>query len=418
MALIAVDMTPVRPCGENGGAKILVLELLKSFQKMAPDNHFLLLTANWNDDELSALDAPNMSRLCVLTEEGDKINIHQPRGRISRRLVKLYRGLRRRFKKYLPQRSGPLASQGVDLLFCPFTAPTYAEQGIKVVSIVYDLQHLKFPQFFSQDEIDARNGFFEEVRFRADYIVCISEQVRQSVIRYLKTDPKKTSTVHICIQSELRIPDGLDISACLKELGIIKRPYMFYPANFWPHKNHLMLLTAFNIFLSRHPECEIDLVFTGALDKFQEVLKTAVKGLGLSERVHFLGFVSREQLAAVLKGCQFLVFPSLYEGFGIPLLEAMAFGKPVICSNTTSLPEVGAEAALYFDPRIPAEMVSCMEKIVFRKSLRSNMKKRGLRRASEFMTEDMARNYLDIIYSAINNNGPSFGQEVKSLCPL
>ena len=415
MALIAVDMTPVRPGGENGGAKILVLELLKSFQEMAPNDHFLLLTASWNDDELATLDAPNMGRLCVLTEEGPNINIHQPHGRISRRLLKLYRGVRRRFKKYAFIGHGPLASRAVDLLFCPFTAPTYAEQGIKTVSIVYDLQHLDFPQFFSQDELDGRNGFFEEVRCRSDYIICISEKVRQTVIKYLKTDPNRTSTVHICIQSKLCTPDVINTSDCLGKLGINQRPYMFYPANFWPHKNHRMLLTAFNIFLSRHPEYELDLVFTGALDKLQEDLKNAVKSIGLSERVHFLGFVSREQLAAVWEGCEFLIFPSLYEGFGIPLLEAMAFGKPVVCSNTTSLPEVGGEAALYFDPRNPAEIVKCIEQIVYNVPLREEMKKRGSQRASEFKTENMVRNYLDILYSAINKgNGRVFRKEANS----
>lgn len=414
MALIAVDMTPVLPGGENGGAKIFVLELLKSFQKMAPKDKFLILTASWNHEELSFLDSTNMSRCCIVSKEQPKAGPQC--GLLGLGLRKVYRRLRRRLKKHSFIGLPPLSSRGVDLLFCPFTAPRYAEPGICVVSIVYDLQHLVYPQFFSNDEIDGRNIFLDEVRCRANYIICISEQVRQSVLKYLKTDPDRTKTVHICIQSRFCEPDdeAINTDGYLLALGLTGRSYMFYPANFWPHKNHKMLLVAFGMLLSSHPEIEIDLVLTGALDKLIDELKDLAKRMGLSKRVHFLGFISNAQLSAVWKGCDFLVFPSLYEGFGIPVLEAMGFGKPVICSNTTSLPEVGGDAAIYFDPRIPSDIVNCMEQVISNKSLQNNMIERGFKRAAEFTLENMTRNYLEIFASALRSPSP-FHDKISGL---
>jgi glycosyltransferase involved in cell wall biosynthesis len=283
------------------------------------------------------------------------------------------------------------------VLFCPFTAPTYAEPGIPVVSIVCDLQHKDYPQFFNNDEIYAREAFIGEVQRKADAIICISESTRQSVISHLKAEHDKTFTIHICIHSRLGGYDTSKVARHLRDLRIDGRPYMFYPANFWPHKNHHMLITAYGMYVSRYPKSQVDLVFTGALDEAQHKLRDNIRRMGLEERIHFLGYLPEDQLTAVWHGCSFLVFPSLYEGFGIPVLEAMQFGKPVLCSNVTSLPEVAGDAALYFDPRKPEEIVQCMEKIVGNRKLCADLIKRGYERLSYFQPEPMVRQYLQCI---------------------
>ncbi|MFX0199898.1 MAG: glycosyltransferase family 1 protein, partial [Candidatus Hodarchaeota archaeon] len=131
MSVIAVDMTPARPGGENGGAKILALELLRSFHAMAPEDQFLILTASWNHQELAILDGPNMSRLCVLTgpQPQEKLLVVRYLRRLERGFRRAFRFLRRRVRARLFH-GRLLASRRVDLLFCPFTAPTYAEREI------------------------------------------------------------------------------------------------------------------------------------------------------------------------------------------------------------------------------------------------------------------------------------------------
>jgi glycosyltransferase involved in cell wall biosynthesis len=410
MHLIAVDMTPLLPGGENGGAKIFAIELLRSLQRHVPNFRFVLLTAAWNHEELAMLDGPTMSRLCVLTgKTNGKIspNAQYP-GRLRRRLGKMTRSIRQFSQTGVTSRR-LLGSLGVGLLFCPFTAPTYAEPGIPTVSVLYDLQHRDYPQFFSPHEIGVRDLFMKELRERADHIVCISEHVRQTVLTYLKTDPERTHTAHVCIQSRLSAPDQKTIENERLRLGIAHRPYMFYPANFWPHKNHRMLLTAFGIFLSRNPKSPLDLVFTGALDDFEKELKRAVERMGLRDRVHFLGFLPQAQLEVVWYACDFLIFPSLYEGFGIPVLEAMSIGKPVLCSNTTSLPEVAGEAALYFDPRKPDDMVKCIERMTGDPHLKKELAEKGLAHATNFSHEKMRDTYTAIFASALQGSFSSVG---------
>jgi glycosyltransferase involved in cell wall biosynthesis len=414
MALIAIDMTPVLPGGENGGVKLLALELLKGFQATSRENKFLILTASWNDEELASLESENTRRLCIVNKEDPKVsrNLHVPM-RIERELRKIYQFLRFRYREKL-QRHGPLSTHGVDVLFCPFTAPTYAEPGIPVVSLICDLQHRDYPQFFAAQELDTRESFYSEVRRRADAVICISERTRESVISHLKTDPEKTYTVPICIQSRLAGGDSSRMSEHLRDLRIDRNPYLFYPANFWPHKNHRMLITAYGMYLSRNPGREMDLVFTGALDHAQRELQEQVKRMGLERHVHFLGYVPEEQLTAVWKGCSVLVFPSLYEGFGIPVLEAMQFGKPVICSNVTSLPEVAGDAALYFDPRKPAEIVQCLEKIIGNRELAADLVNRGHERVLQFQPQEMVKRYLQCLEEVINSPR-RFHDEIKGV---
>jgi glycosyltransferase involved in cell wall biosynthesis len=188
----------------------------------------------------------------------------------------------------------------------------------------------------------------------------------------------------------------------LRDLHIGVSPYLFYPANFWPHKNHHLLITAYGMYLSRNPGREMDLVFTGALDDARRDLQEKVRRMGLEQHVHFLGYLPDDQLTAVWKGCSFLIFPSLYEGFGIPVLEAMQFGKPVLCSNVTSLPEVAGDAALYFDPRKPAEIVHCLERIIGNGELSADLVNRGYERLSLFQSREMVTRYLHCIEKMIS----------------
>ncbi|EFK05562.1 glycosyltransferase, group 1 family protein [delta proteobacterium NaphS2] len=402
MALIAVDMTPVLPGGMNGGAKILAIELLKSFHETALQERFLLLTASWNHEDLAFLDSSNMRRICVLKghEPTPKASHVRYPGRLYRAMGKIRNHLKRTIQKRPPMKKS-LAAQNVNLLFCPFTAPTYTEVDIPTVSVIHDLQHRELPHFFSPHEIGLRDNFIADLKRKADRIICVSEHVRKTVLKHLETSPAITHTVPTSIQTRLSRPEMKKQTACLRTLGIHQRPYMFYPANFWPHKNHAMLLTAYGMFLSRHPDSPIDLVFTGALDGREEMIKHAVIKMGLEKRVHFLGFVPHHELEAVWYGCEFLIFPSLYEGFGIPVLEAMSIGKPVLCSNLTALPEVAGDAAVYFDPRKPEEMVYCIEEIARNAPLKKALVDKGRIRANGYRLSDMTLGYLEIFRMAM-----------------
>jgi glycosyltransferase involved in cell wall biosynthesis len=407
MALIAVDMTPVFPDGRNGGAKIFALELLKSLREIGSGDRYLILTASWNHQELSVLDSTNTARLCVLKQQdspshrfGSWLNV-----KWLRKLKKIYVIFRERFPKELSNRL-KLSTLGVDLLFCPFTAPTYAQPGIPVVSVIFDLQHLAYPYFFYPDAISTRQQFLDDVKRKADHIICISEGVRQSVLDNFDVDPQKTHVVPISVHSRFPKLELQEVEVELKVLGIGSNPYMFYPANFWPHKNHAMLLTAYGMFLSRNTNSKIELVFTGTIQDKERELRADATRMGLGDRVHFLGYLGTNQLAAVWQGCEFLIFPSLYEGFGIPLLEAMYYGKPILCSNVTSIPEIAQDAALYFDPRDPRDIVRCLETIADDPGIKEDLIYQGLSRVSAFDPVDITKKYTEIFDSAIKDPKP------------
>lgn len=288
----------------------------------------------------------------------------------------------------------------IDVLFCPFSAPTFAEPGLPLVAIAYDLQHLDLPFFFSDVERSHRSQFLANLLQKASFVICISEFTRQSFITHLKADAEQLISAPICIHERLIKPSSDFVSDTLNRLGLKDNQYLFFPANFWPHKNHRMLLAAYSIFRKKFPHLPLDLVFTGALEEPQKELRELVFNLGYRDNIHFLGFLSQEELTAIWQGSKGLIFPSLYEGFGIPLLEAMWFDKPIACSNIGSLPEVGGDAVIYFDPRKPESIADAIAALAQDDALTTQLRARAQRRLQGFSQRSMTEQYLEVFRTA------------------
>jgi glycosyltransferase involved in cell wall biosynthesis len=217
------------------------------------------------------------------------------------------------------------------------------------------------------------------------------------VLEHAALQPEHVTTIHIQIGQRLdRVRSNPD-PHILGQLGLQAERFLLYPANFWPHKNHRMLLTAFAIYHARHPHSSLKLVCTGTPDAPMQSIRDAAERMGLATRIVFPGYLADEDFRVVLQACLALIFPSLYEGFGMPLLEAMALGKPVLCSNVTSLPEIAGEAALLFDPRKPADIVHAMERIESDAALRLHLIRQGAQRLPALGNpERMAQQYLHV----------------------
>lgn len=411
---IAVDLTPVLPGGDNGGAKVLTLELLEGLMRLAPQHRFLLLTARRSHDDFARLERDGVERRCIL-ETGPEDAV--PVAAVPRRrpLARLYRSwvrplfpasLRRKANRWAaalrggeeqdePLRPATLSEEGVDLLFCPFSSPALAEPGIPVVSVLYDLQHVSYPQFFTQEELAGRAALVRQMERRADRIVCISEYSRRSLLAHVDVPAERAQTVPIAVPSRLPRLSADEVRQALASRGL-DRPFILYPANFWPHKNHRLLLVAYGMLLSRRPGIELDLVLTGALPEAARALEEAARAMGLRDRVRFLGYLPERELAALYEACRLVVFPSLYEGFGIPILEALHFGKPIACSNVTSLPEVAGEAAVYFDPRRPEAILEAVGRLLDEPGLAEALVARGRAGLASADPDDMTRSYLRV----------------------
>jgi glycosyltransferase involved in cell wall biosynthesis len=412
-ASIAVDLTPVLPGGENGGAKVFVLELLRRLSARHREAHFLLLTHGASHEELAALDAPNVERLLVL---GGKPAV--------RRLHGGMKGVARRVAAALPRRvsipialaasrmikrrpGGPsLRERGVGLLFCPFTAPTYREAGLPLVSTIYDLQFRAYPQFFRPEDAGHREQVFLSACRHATALVAISDHTRDSAIENGAVEAPRIRTVYLRMAQRMRHDTGPDAGVLLSSLGLSAQNYLIYPANFWKHKNHEMLLTAFGMAVRAGLSPELKLVCTGSALERSEWLRRAAAMLGIGERVVFPGYVTDEALAILLGASRGLVFPSLHEGFGLPVIEAMAAGIPVACSDSTSLPEVASGAALLFDPRVPSDISRALMDLSSDPATRARLIDAGRRRASEFADATrMADDYWEVFRFALASGG-------------
>ncbi|SOE64253.1 Glycosyltransferase involved in cell wall bisynthesis [Burkholderia sp. YR290] len=412
---VAVDLTPILPGGENGGAKIFVLDLLREMTAMAPDTQFVLLTQLASHEELATLDRANVQRRMVVGAV--QASTVRPRlrrlasrvspflgGRLRRVLSRVGYRLNRKLKRH---GAGSLLSDlKVDLLFCPFTAPTYWEPGIPTVCTIYDLQYKTYPEFFAPEDVAHRSQTFVDASRRATALAAISDYSRQSAIVHGELDPSRIRTIHLRMAQRITPESGQSSVEVLERLGLARQRYLIFPANFWKHKNHEMLLTAFGMACADGGlPADIKLICTGAPGARQEWLKSAASGMNLSDRVVFPGYLPNAELAALISNCIGVVFPSLYEGFGLPVLEAMAANVPVACSNTTSLPEVAADAAILFDPRVPSQIAEAMIALVQDDALRAQLVEAGRARAVEFSdSKRMADEYWELFQFALSGS--------------
>jgi len=391
-ATIAVDVTPIQPDGANGGVKQLVLELLKGFGEKVRSDKFILLTSYQNDHIFQDFEKYDMKRISV---SGTPINKRSSLLKIGKDI------LTKTLALY--ERRGILKRNGVSVLFCPFTAPTFIERGIPTVSIICDLQHMYYPSFFGRAEYEHRQRYYAQLKRKVDYFICISEYTRKTAIDKLALPINRVFSIPICVQSRLGMPSRDLAETVLKKYNLDGKTYAIYPSNLWPHKNHKMLMVAFRMFLSRYPGIDLHLVLTGASleENFEELLAK----MRMSDKVHFLHYLDESELSAIWAGSYFLIFPSLFEGFGIPIVEAMMYGKPILASNVTSIPEVAGDAALYFDPRRPDTIVDAMFTVMTSSTTYCDLVDKGKKRLRQFDFSPMVDRYLEVLHLASSNSG-------------
>jgi glycosyltransferase involved in cell wall biosynthesis len=227
---------------------------------------------------------------------------------------------------------------------------------------INDLQHVHYPEFFSTPEVAERERLYREAASSAHQVICISEFTRQDVHKQYGIPLEKMTTVWI-IPSRLAwklVPEHR-ARRLLEGMGITGR-FLFYPAHCWPHKNHARLLGAFELALSELPP-DVQLVMTGRPFPEGHPAVDMMRRARMSNRAVHIGFRSPIEARALLQNCLALVFPSLFEGFGMPVAEAIIAGRPVICSNATSLPEIAGNAALMFDPCDVRQIARCIVEV-------------------------------------------------------
>ena len=275
-----------------------------------------------------------------------------------------------------------------DLYHSPYYLMPY-RPGVPALLTVYDLIPLLFPEHAS---------FRAGLLFRwatalalraAGHVLTPSESTRCDLLSVYRLPAEKVTSVPLAADPALCPRPEAEIEALRRKHGL-PEAYVLYLGSNKPHKNLTRLVEAW----ARLQPQSYPLVIAGAWNPRYQESRLRAETLGLRPSVLWLGPIPESDLPALYAGATAFVFPSLYEGFGLPVLEAMACGAPVVCARTSSLLEVGADAALYFDPTSVAAMADALKRALADPGLRTDLRQRGLARAAQFSWERTARQTL------------------------
>jgi glycosyltransferase involved in cell wall biosynthesis len=284
-----------------------------------------------------------------------------------------------------------------DVLFVPAHVIPLVATHPSVVTI-HDLGYLRFPQAHTRQqriELDLTTRW--SVR-RATRVIAISQATKDALVEHYAADPARVTVVHHGVSTAFRPVDAASVATVKARYGL-QKPYFFYVGTVQPRKNLARLIAAFTQVAGQLGG--IELVIAGRSGWLSAQIEAEARAAGLGERIRFPGFLPDEDLPALLSGALAFVFPSLYEGFGMPVLEAMACGTPVLTSNSSALPEVSGEAAVLIDPTDTAAIVAALRQLAIDEGLRSALTDRGLRHAAGFSWERCARETLAVLQDTL-----------------
>ena len=280
--------------------------------------------------------------------------------------------------------------------FTHFNMPVLYKKPAVVT--IHDLSISKFPELMSRTGILEKMAYTYTIKNAvksANIVICISENTKEDAIRMLGADVKKIRVIHEAVAPEFKpVTDTAKIDDLKARLGITK-PYLLYVGNFKAHKNLPMLVKAFNLLRNRF-SLDAQLVLAGDATQAPPELDQTIHALGLDAHILKTGYVADEDLPALYSGALVFTFPSMYEGFGLPPLEAMACGTPVVSSNTSCMPEVLGDAALFASPQDPDEFAAQLAKAAKEASVRDDLVERGHARVALYSWKKMATEVLAV----------------------
>jgi glycosyltransferase involved in cell wall biosynthesis len=280
-----------------------------------------------------------------------------------------------------------------------FHGPSHVLPGkltCPAIVTMLDLIFLRFPQYFPIVDRHYYKVMFKKSARQADHIISISQATKSDLISYFDIDADKISVVYPGFD-DILTPIGSHDLQNIRSTYELPNHYILYVGNIEPRKNILRLAQAFDFLMaSGKIDRETELVVAGQKGWFYKEIFTGIDRLKSREKIRFLGPVYGRDLAGLYQMALVMAYPSLFEGFGYPVLEAMQLGTPVLTSNVSSLPEAGGSAAVLIEPEQVDDIASGLEKIINDETMREDMTRKGLAHASQFTAERMARETLSI----------------------
>ncbi|MEO5721181.1 MAG: glycosyltransferase family 1 protein [Chthoniobacterales bacterium] len=297
--------------------------------------------------------------------------------------------------------AGFLRALRADILYCPFGAVTFHSPGVPTVALIADLLHRDYPTSLTLREHAEREKYIQETVRLATRLQCISRSGLERLAACYEVAPTKVFWTYLPVHrrmDELQTPH---------EHVLPPPPFFFYPANLWPHKNHELLLRSYAQYRKCACQDAWDLVLTFHEHRREGALRSLAQALGIAPHVSFAGFVANGTLRGLFQTAGALVFPSLHEGFGIPLLEAMHYGVPIITGTDFALGEVAGDACYAVNVRDETSVATALLKVSKDSQLRNDLIKRGRERLQLFDLQVAAKTLL-AVFDSLAPGGSKF----------
>jgi glycosyltransferase involved in cell wall biosynthesis len=382
-------MTPLRVCidarlgaGQFGGVQQVVIGLAAALSRLEDgDEEYLFLAHREQDGWIK----PYLG--------GPTALLHTRRSYPNRRVRAIARGVLERtpglgINFAVRPSDGTIERAGIEVMHFPIQDAFTTE--VPSIYQPHDLQHLHLPELFTRWERERRERIYRTHSEQASLVVAMTSWGRKDFIDNYGLPPEKVTVVPGgSVLREYPAPTPADLER-LRERLSLQDSFLLYPAQTWPHKNHERLLEALALVRDEHG-VTIPLVCPGKRTRHYGQIRATVERLGLSSTTSFPGFVSSLELRGLYELATALVFPSRFEGWGLPVCEAFDAGLPVASSTATGLPAVVGDAGVLFDPDDAAEMATQLHRVWVDPELRAGLIERGRRRAEEFSFDQTAR---------------------------
>lgn len=315
---IAYDISRLSAGGANGGIKVHHYEFLRCFTENFSQHLQLHIFCQ---EEI----APELS---FLADAGNhQIHILGPRSDFEPRdsdptLPPLH---------YWSERpENLLVLLEIDVLYAGFGFSQLYTPEVPQVSLIVDVLHRAYPESLPPAEVEFRDYWYAEELEKAVLVQTNSEYCKRQLVSEFGTDPNKIFVISVPVHERF---DAIPTGPLPPKIADLAQNYFLYPANYWPHKNHEALIEAYRIYAEQHGDDAHKLVLTGQIEERGAAIRALIEEMGLADRIHQIGHLAPPSFKAVWENAIAILFPSKYEGFGIPLLEAAYFRKPIICSD-------------------------------------------------------------------------------------
>jgi len=286
-----------------------------------------------------------------------------------------------------------------DVLWMPVhNMPILRRKKLKVVVTIHDLAFKIFPQYFPKKELAKLNNLTDYAVENANGLIAVSQATKKDILKfYPNIKEEKIKVIYHGFDAQLFNLNFSEnqLKEVLKSYSLKAKSYLLYVGAIQPRKNLMVLIEAFEKIKKSQPEMKLLLAGATAWN-FEETLER-IKCSVFAKDIIVTGKVPFESLVVFYRNASAFIFPSIYEGFGIPVLEAMASGTPTIIANNSSLPEVGGKAVLYFDASSSQELAACVARVLSDEALRGQMIAEGLLQVQKFAWEKCAKETLEFI---------------------